>query len=97
MTGQATGASKSLNKTISELMKFLKDEGDRPRPPLRAGLNEKIGDLALKWYGRGFRRGHRETSKQSRRGRVPRILRYDATREFFTGDERTVRITSRLP
>jgi hypothetical protein len=25
-----------------------------------------------------------------RAGRVPRVLRYDATHEFFTGDERTV-------
>jgi hypothetical protein len=93
------GASASLNKTITEIMRFLKDEGERPTDGLRDFLREKLGDFAVKWYRRGFNRGHRETDKRCREDRiphVPRVLRYDATREFFTGDERSVSLKSTL-
>jgi hypothetical protein len=59
-------------------------------------LYVKLGDLAVKWYSRGFCRGHMESNKQSDGGRVPRTLRYDATREFFTDEERTVHLKSTL-
>jgi hypothetical protein len=92
----ATGASASLNLTITAIMEFLDDEGDRPRSGLREFLYDKLGDLAVKWYRHGFNRGHRESAKQIKNGSVPRVLRYDATREFFTGGKRTVRLKSTL-
>jgi hypothetical protein len=92
----AAGASKSLKKTTKVIMKFLKDRGDRPQSGLRDFLHEKLGDLAVKWYRRGFKRGHIESDKQFDDGKVPRTLRYDATREFFTGEERTVNLKSTL-
>jgi hypothetical protein len=54
------------------------------------------GDFAVKWYRKGFSRGHKEGDKQWEKGRVPNILHYDATREFFAGDERTVHLKSTL-
>lgn len=90
------GASASLNKTTRAIMKFLDDEDNCPPERLRDFLYGKLGDFAVKWYRHGFNRGHRESNKQSRRGRIPRILRYDGTREFFTDDERTVHLKSTL-
>jgi hypothetical protein len=92
----AAGASASLNKTTTAIMKFLEDEEDRPPRRLRAFLHEKLGDLAEMWYRKGFNRGHKESDKQCEAGRVPRVLRYDATREFFTHDKRTVELESTL-
>ncbi len=92
----ARGASASLNKTITAIMEFLGNEKDRPRHGLRDCLQDLVGDLAVRWYRRGFNRGHRESNKQCKDGRVPRILRYDATREFFTGSEKTVHLKSTL-
>jgi hypothetical protein len=92
----AAGASKSLKKTTKAVMKFLKDKGDLPQREIRAFQYEKLGDFAVKWYRKGFNRGHRESDKQCDRGRVPRTLNYDATREFFTDDERTVHLKSTL-
>jgi hypothetical protein len=92
----AAGASASLNKTITAMESFLEDKGDRPVRGLRDYLLAQLGDLAVKWYRHGFSRGHNESNKQSMRGRIPRILRYDATREFFTDDERTVHLKSTL-
>jgi len=92
----AAGASKSLKKTTKAIMKFLKDEGDRPQNGLRDFLHDKLGDFAVKWYRRGFNRGHKESGKQCDGGKVPSTLRYDATREFFTNDERTVHLKSAL-
>jgi hypothetical protein len=97
LSGEATGASKSLNKTITELMTFLEKAEKRPVNGLREFLNEKITDLAVKWYRRGFNRGHREVAKQMGKGRVPRILRWEATREFYLDNERTVNLRSTLP
>lgn len=96
MSEQAKGASKALNKTISAVMQHLEDDGDRPQSELREFLYEKLGDLAVYWYRRGFRRGHREAHRQSRNGNVTRVLRRIITREFFTGNERTIRLRSRL-
>jgi len=94
--GFAAGASASLNKTIAAMESFLEHKGDRPARGLRDYLLAQLGDLAVKWYRHGFSRGHRESDKQKRSGRIPRILRYDATREFFTDDERTVHLKSTL-
>jgi hypothetical protein len=94
--GYTAGASASLNKTTSAIMKFLEDDDERPSRRLRAFLHEKLGDLAEMWYRKGFNRGHKESDKQCEAGRVPRIVRYDATREFFTGDKRTVELESTL-
>lgn len=92
----AAGASASLNKTITAMETFLEDKGDRPTRGLRDYLSAQLCDLAVKWYRHGFSRGHRESKKRSRHGRIPRVLRYDATREFFTDDERTVHLKSTL-
>ncbi len=94
--GFAAGASASLNKTITTIERFLEDEGDRPPRGLRAYMRDRLGDLAVKWYRRGFQRGHMETDKQNTNGKLPRTLTYDATREFFTGDKRTVHLKSTL-
>jgi hypothetical protein len=94
--GHAAGASKSLKKTTKAIMKFLADSGKLPQRELRAFQYEKLGDFAVKWYRKGFNRGHRESAKQSGKACVPTILRYNATREFFTGDDRTVHLNSTL-
>ena len=92
----AAGASASLKLSIKAIMEFLEDVEKHPRSGLREFLYEKLSDLAVKWYRRGFKRGHIESDRHIQGGKVPRVLRYDATREFFTGRERTVRLKSTL-
>lgn len=92
----AAGASKALKKTTKAIMEFLEDNSKLPKRDLRVFQYEKLGDFAVKWYRRGFSRGHKESDKRSKEGRVPSVLRYDGTREFFTDDERTVHLKSTL-
>jgi hypothetical protein len=96
----STGASKSLNLTISEIMEFLGDNAKRPGgtgADLRAFLHEKIADFGKHWYKRGTRRGHMETYKTWKEtGRVSRKFRFKTEREFFDGQMRRVRVTSKI-
>ena len=96
----ATGRAEALNKTITQIMKFLKDNGDRPGGPgarLRPFLYEKVGDLAERWYKRGVRRGHIQSYEQFKEtGRLSRRLLYETEREFFHGQNRQVSVTSRI-
>jgi hypothetical protein len=96
----AGGASASLNKTISEIMAFLNDRGRRPGgrgADLRDFLHEKLADLAVKRYRRGFRRGHIESHKRFvETGVFPNEIEFEAKREFFDGQNRRVQLTSRI-
>jgi hypothetical protein len=92
----AAGASASLNKTIAAIETFLEDEQDRPAHGLRDYLFARLGDFAVKWYRHGFNRGHKESKRQTINGRIPRTLRYDATREFFIGAKKTAHLKSTL-
>lgn len=94
------GASASLNRTISEIMAFLGDQGRRPGgkgAKLREFLHEKLADLALKRYRRGFRRGHMESHKKFvETGVFPSELSYICEREFFKNQKREVHVTSKI-
>jgi hypothetical protein len=90
-------ASKSLNKTITEIMTYLKDSGGRPRDDLRPFVHEKLADLSEKWFKRGFNRGHRESwDRFSDKGKVPRTLRYEGARELFSNKKRKVELKSMI-
>jgi hypothetical protein len=94
------GRSESLNKSISEIMKFLGDASRRPGGmgvDLRGFLHEKLADLAEYWYKHGVRRGHMESHKEFKAtGALSGKLRYKGKREFFEGQERRVRVTSKI-
>jgi hypothetical protein len=97
MIDNAAGASASLHMTISDLMAHLGKNGKRPKEGLRDYLYELIGDYGEKNYRRGFNRGHQESAKSVKKnGKVPKVLRYIKTREFFHDGERTVRMKSTL-
>jgi hypothetical protein len=93
----AAGAAASLKTTANEVMAVLGHQDPLPTDDLRDFLNEKLGDLAIKWYRKGFNRGHKESHAQTAKGRVPKTLRHDATRQFFSGGKRTVHLKSVLP
>ena len=94
------GRAESLNTTITEVMDFLGDEAKRPGgwgAKLRPFLHEKLADLAERWYKRGVRRGHMECHKEFKAtGALSRKLRYAGNREFFVGQKRAVRVTSKI-
>lgn len=94
------GCSKSLNKTISEVATFLGHDAGRPGgrgTNLRDFLHEKLADLAEHWYKRGVRRGHMESHKEFKAtGAVSAEFRYKGEREFFEGQARRVRVTSKI-
>ena len=94
------GRAQSLNKTITEVMKFLADGSQRPGGPaagLRNFLHEKLADLGEYWYKRGVKRGHIESQKAFEgKRRVPSKLHYNGRREFFKGRKREVQVTSKI-
>ncbi len=93
----AAGASASLNKTITAIMKFLEDDDARPSQGFRAFLHEKIADLNLHWFRRGFNRGHKESLRHFHDdGEVPAKLRYEGHRTLFTGHKRKLVLKSTL-
>lgn len=90
------GASKSLNKTISELMDHMGDS-DRPEGKLRDVMREKIGDLAESWFRKGFNRGHREAHRHfEEQGAVPTTLKTKAKRTLAPKQRRKVKLRSTI-
>jgi hypothetical protein len=91
----ARGASQSLNKTITEIMEFLGDDGQRAAPgTLRPFLHEKVADLAEKWLKRGFKRGCIEAKREfDVHGSFPKQITYKGNRELFTGHDRAVKLS----
>ena len=47
----AAGAASALNRSITEIMKHLADDGSRPHGALRKLLDEKLADLCQRWSG----------------------------------------------
>lgn len=95
--GHRAGASKSLNKTITEIVDFLGDEVDRPSKNLRAFLHDKMGDLAESWYRKGFNRGHRESYKVfTSEGEVPVRLEAKKKRTLSLNQKRHVSLKSKI-
>lgn len=94
-TLHAAGASKSLNKTISEIEAVLAGAGIPPTAsPLRKNLRSAISKLAQNWFRRGFRRGCIETHGVWKgTGKFPREVTYDARRDFFDGRKQAVRVS----
>jgi hypothetical protein len=91
------GASRSLNKTISELMAHMGDDGDRPKGDLRDVLHEKIGDLAESWFRKGFNRGHKEAHRlYEEQGAVPTTLKTKAKRTLAPKQRRKVKLRSTI-
>jgi hypothetical protein len=81
MNSYAAGASASINKTIRELEKVLRDSLP-PAGPLRTRLREKVRRLiahrAERWYRIGFERGHKESRRcWEKTGLVPKKLTAD--------------------
>lgn len=93
----ARGASKSLNRTITEIMTFLGDDSERPGRDLRAFLHARVGDLAEHWYRKGFKRGHTEShAADARRGNVPNKLTYECSRTLWLGQKRKLILKSTI-
>jgi hypothetical protein len=91
------GAAKSLNKTISEIMEFMDDDDKRPAKKLRNFLRKTIGDLNERWFRKGFNRGHIQSFEAfGDDGDVPKVLRYECNRNLFTGQERIIKLKSKL-
>jgi hypothetical protein len=97
-TEKTEGAAKSLNKTITEIMEHLGDEGARPPRNLRSFLREKIGDLSERWYRKGgFRRGHIQSYKEfEAKEKVPRTLRYACTRNLSPRQNHEIKLKSTI-
>lgn len=95
--GHRAGASKSLHKTITEIVDFLGEEVDRPSTNLRAFLHEKMGDLAECWYHKGFNRGHRESySAFISEGEVPVRLEARKRRTLSLNQKRHITLKSKI-
>jgi hypothetical protein len=93
----AAGAASALNRSITEIMEHLADDGSRPHGALRKLLDEKLADLCQRWYRKGFNRGHRESHRAfQRRKRVPCTLRFSATRNFAPRQRRQIILESTL-
>ena len=95
--GFIAGASASLNLSITEIMDFLGHNDPRPGQELRSFLYEKIGDLGVNWYKKGFNRGHMESyAAYKENDEVPRVLRYECTRETFAGEVHELSLKSAI-
>jgi hypothetical protein len=76
-------------------MEFLEDDSQRVAAgKLRPFLHEKLADLAEKWLKRGFKRGCIEVEREFKmEGSFPVSVRYEGSRELFTGHDRPVRLS----
>ena len=86
------GASKSLQKTISEIGNFIESDIERqPDEKLREFLHKKIAELSAYWFERGFLRGCIECEKAfDQIGSFPKKVAYAKSREVFTDQEQII-------
>jgi hypothetical protein len=90
----AEGASKAINKTITEIEDVLAGLVLSPAGSgLRNDLRLTIAKLAQHWFRRGFRRGCIEAHRsKTASGKPPKPVIYDARRDFFDGRKRPVNV-----
>ena len=94
---QKIGASKSLNRTITEIMAHLGDDGERPKIDLRKVLRIKIGDLAESLFRKGYKLGHREAHRHfEEQGVVPTTLKTKAKRRLAPKQRRRLKLRSTI-
>jgi len=91
------GASRSLNKTLQDLEAIATRREPGPPGPLRQKVHEAIYDLiqavARRWYGKGFKRGHRTASarfKERGSGAFPNKISKQIRMRFHFNDDRTL-------
>ena len=92
------GASASLNKTITDIMSYMEDDGARPSAGFRDFMNHKLADLAESWAQEGFYYGHCEANRAQREdGEIPATMTYDyGNTELFPGVQRNLFLKSRI-
>jgi len=92
------GASESLNRTISELMEYMEDQGGRPNADLRQFMYAKMADLAEWWANEGFYWGHGTACQEcAEHGEVPATLILEYGNALLApGFERTLSLRSRI-
>ena len=97
-TERKAGASASLNKTIKEIVEYLGKDDERSKgEKLRSVLHRKIGDLAEKWYRRGFKRGHIESRNHFEASdTVPTKLEFECRRKLSPSQERDIVLKSEI-
>jgi agmatine/peptidylarginine deiminase len=93
-------SGRSLNKTITEILEFMERKEKRPAATsgeLRNFMKEKMGDLCVLWYKRGFNRGHTESHSAFLSTKtVPSKLEYTAVRTFYRDQKRQVPLSSKV-
>lgn len=95
------GASKAINKTISELERILNGQdlghAGALRKKLRKAIIKALEDTGCLWYKKGFNRGHHEAHREffvSKK--VPKRLKLDVERCFLPSTKTKVKLRSRI-
>ena len=93
------GASKSLNKTISELTDYMNDDHCEVTSELRAKMYAKIAEISLYWMQYGFESGHRRANTlYKKNGTFPKEITRNFSDLLFAPDYyESVTITSKIP
>lgn len=97
---EMVGASKALNKTITEILEHLGEDGaDRPGPfeDKRKYLYDKLNVLMIKRYKQGFKRGHKEAFRMYEDTKTfPHTLSYRTAKAVIGGAKRPFICSSKL-
>lgn len=100
--GSVVDHSRGIQKTLTEIDKILDglplDHAGPLRTKLRDAMTSAFDDLSLRWYKKGFNRGHREAFREfEETGEVPEQLKTNKKRQFRpNGDKHQVRLKSTL-
>lgn len=94
-----SGASASINKTISDIEAILDGENLKFAGPKRKELRSQLMDALInaskKWYKKGFNRGHIESYREFLTSKtVPRVLEVNVQREFLPNSKKEVMLKS---
>jgi hypothetical protein len=94
----ADGASSSLNKTITEIMEYIDDDGQRAPADLRRFMHGKIAEVSKWWALEGFYLGHRESYRALKNdAEVPATLEFEyGEAQLAPGVYESLTLTSRI-
>lgn len=96
------GATQSIKKTLKDIECILDgedfpDQKSKLREELREKIKSSLTDLAVRWYKKGFNRGHKESyRKHFESGCVPMKLETKVSRSLIPGERKSVKLKSSL-
>jgi len=99
--GHLNGALESIDKTLREIEHILDgtslDKAGKYRQELRLKIEKSLTKLGIKWYKKGFNKGHKEVYIQYiKTGKISENISIDVSRNLLPKSKSKIALKSSL-